>query len=468
MKLQAGLRARFASAPTIGELLRHTTVRAQVALLANVAPVEVASAPVARASEPAAGVANGRRTRVARAASGSGAPSPEPRLRLSSEPELVSPAGPCRNRVRADGASAKIRWRSAASAPRSEPEPVIGGRQIIAVSAASPTALAEARQRLADHLTSTTGINLAGVAATLDRGRERFPHRFAVVADDPATAAAALRAGVLSTGPIAAGVVDRTRPVRLVFAFGPTPGPAAQAFAAQRALVSEFTAHGAVPDVVTGAGAGHLTAAVAAGVLSFADGARLAEALDLGTLASALEEITFAPPAVPIATAEGILPAGRPLDTRLWAKHLTYPADPAALLSAATGNRAAVVAGFGGGFLAAASTRPELTGVSTTDVQAALAQLWCSGVDVQLADRRAQRVRIPGYPFARPGAVARRGPHGSRSPRRSLGSGDGSATEGCVPRGEAPRTPPPPPAGARRRPGRRDTRVHSGPRRAAH
>ena len=39
--------------------------------------------------------------------------------------------------------------------------------------------------------------------------------------------------------------------------------------------------------VVTGSGPGHLTAAVVAGALSLADGARLAEALDLGTLASA-------------------------------------------------------------------------------------------------------------------------------------------------------------------------------------
>jgi amino acid adenylation domain-containing protein len=414
VKLQAGLRARFTSAPTIGELLRHTTVRAQVALLANVAPVEVASAPVARASEPSAAAAA----------------TAEP-VGVASVPEPAAAAGSQAAEPVGDALVPEPALASATSP--ATPEPVTGGRQIIAVSAASPTALAEARQRLADHLTATVGINLAGVAATLDRGRERFPHRFAVVADDPATAAAALRAGVLSTEPIAAGVVDRTRPVRMVFAFGPTPGPAAQAFAAQRALVSEFTAHGADPDVVTGAGAGHLTAAVAAGVLSFADGARLAEALDLGTLTSALEEITFAPPAVPIATAEGILPAGRPLDTRLWAKHLTHPADPAALLSAATGNRAAVVADFGGGFLAAASTRPELTGVSTTDVRTALAQLWCSGVDVQLADRRAQRVRVPGYPFARPGAVAAEAP----TVREALDAA-WEAVTGAPPRGAFP------------------------------
>jgi amino acid adenylation domain-containing protein len=365
VKLQANLRARFATAPTIGDLLRHTTVRAQVALLVNVAPTGAAT-------EPARGAA---------------APPSESRPAAVPTGEPVSAAVPPESAV-VSAASTGIAAPSA--------EPVLGGRQVIAVSAATPSALAEARRRLAEHLTAADGLDLAGAAATLDRGRERFPHRFAVVAGNVAEAVTGLRAGTGS-----AGVVDRTRPVRVVFAFGPA------AFAEQHALLAEFTTRGAAPDVVTGDGTGQVSAAVAAGVLSFADGARLAEALDRGTLTAALDEVAFAPPVVPIATAAGILPAGRPLDTRLWAKHLTAPPDATALL-AATGSRAAVVVDFGGEFSAAIAARPELTGVpamSTSDVHPALAGLWCAGVNVELSDRRARRVRLPGYPFARPAAL---------------------------------------------------------------
>jgi amino acid adenylation domain-containing protein len=426
VKLQAGLRARFVAAPTIGELLRHTTVRAQVALLANVAPTAAGADQSSKAedttvaSTPAPALASAVVPQTAQPAGVASAP----------EPGLASAAVP-QTAGFADGPAPT----STVSAPTAEPEPVIGGRHVIAVSAASPAALAAARRQLADHLASSDGLTLAGVAATLDRGRERFPHRFAVVAGDLAGAAAALRAGVLSTGPVAAGVVDRTRPVRLVYAFGHDIGPAARTFAAQHALVSAFTAR---PDVVTGSGPGHLTAAVAAGALSSDDGARLAEALDLGTLASVLDEVTFAPPAVPIATAEGILPAGRPVDTRLWAKHLTDPPDAPALLNAATGTRAAVVAGFGGEFLAAASTRPELTGVSTSDVQVALAQLWCSGVDVRLADPRARRVRLPGYPFARPGAADPEPPTARAALRAAWEAVAGEPPRGAFPEEKLP------------------------------
>ncbi|WP_410620184.1 amino acid adenylation domain-containing protein [Amycolatopsis sp. cmx-8-4] len=386
VKLQAGLRSRFATAPSIGELLRHTTVRAQVALLANVTPV------AASAGAPAGPAVASAGTPVA-ASLGSNGTQPDSAAALVTAPAAGSPA------------------------PAAPAEPVSGGSQVVAVSAASEAALAAARRRLADHLTSSPGVDLAQVAATLERGRERFPHRFAVVAADPAGAAAALRAGALSTGPVAAGVVDRTRPVRLVFAFGAGERSAALAFAAQHALLTQLTGRGAAPDVVTGSGVGHLIAAVAAGVLTHADGLRLATALDHpGTLTEALEAVTFTPPAVAVAAPDGVTPAGRPLDVRLWAKHLTYPADAPELLATATGGRPAVVVdlGAGGEFLAAASTRPELTAVPGTGPQA-VAQLWCSGVEVELTDRRIRRVRLPGYPFARPGTTD---PAAAASPER--------------------------------------------------
>lgn len=439
VKLQAGLRARFTSAPTIGELLRHTTVRAQVALLASVAPA-ADTQPPGVASAPEAEPASAAESRTAEPAVVASPPEPATIPAASAPPATAALAGePAPATVppaTVPAAAASPITRPAGGAGLTStsspaaPQPEIGGPQVIAVSAASPAALAAARLRLADHLASAKDITLAGVAATLDRGRERFPHRFAVVADDLAGAAAALRAGLLGTGPVAAGVVDRTRPVRLVFAFGHD-----DEMAAQLALAAEL---GARPDGVTGAGLGHLTAAVVAGALSPGDGARLADALDRGTLASVLDEVTFTPPAVPLATAEGILPAGRPLDTRLWAKHLTAPPDAPALLNAATGARAAVVACFGGDFLAAASARPELTGVSTTDVRAALAQLWCSGVDVRLADPLARRVRLPGYPFARPDTAEPEAPAAREALRAAWEAVAGEPPRGAFPADKLP------------------------------
>jgi amino acid adenylation domain-containing protein len=397
VKLQAGLRSRFTTAPSIGELLRHTTVRAQVALLANVTPVSRTAAPAAPSAT----------TSTALASSGEQPGAPLSAAAAPAAPVTATPAAPAEPATGGNQVSVAV---------ASEAAPATGGSQVIALSAASEAALAEARRRLADHLTATADLDLARVAATLARGRERFPHRFAVVAADAVTAAAALRAGALSSGSVAAGVVDRTRPVRLVFAFGPGERSSVLAFAAQYAALTRLTGRGAAPDVVTGSGAGHLTAAVAAGVLTHADGLRLAAALDNpGTLSEALEAVTFTTPAVTVAAPDGVTPAGRPLDARLWAKHLTYPADAPELLATATGGRPAVVVDLGGGeFLAAASTRPELTAVPGTGPLAP-AQLWCSGVEVELTDRRIGRVRLPGYPFARPGTAE---PAAAPSPER--------------------------------------------------
>lgn len=68
-----------------------------------------------------------------------------------------------------------------------------GGPRVLAVSAASATALERTRAELADHLESETGLALADVSWTLATGRRRFARRQAVVADDLAQAAALLR-----------------------------------------------------------------------------------------------------------------------------------------------------------------------------------------------------------------------------------------------------------------------------------
>ncbi|MBW3535561.1 MAG: hypothetical protein KY453_10165 [Gemmatimonadetes bacterium] len=61
------------------------------------------------------------------------------------------------------------------------------------VSARTETALEAATARLADHLAAHPELELADVAATLQRGRRAFAYRRAVVARDTADAAAALR-----------------------------------------------------------------------------------------------------------------------------------------------------------------------------------------------------------------------------------------------------------------------------------
>ncbi|WP_232073641.1 polyketide synthase [Variovorax sp. RA8] len=66
--------------------------------------------------------------------------------------------------------------------------------QLLVLSARTPTALAAARTRLADHLDAHPGICLPDVAHTLRVGRKAFAYRACVVARSPVQAAAALRA----------------------------------------------------------------------------------------------------------------------------------------------------------------------------------------------------------------------------------------------------------------------------------
>ncbi|RZI77590.1 MAG: amino acid adenylation domain-containing protein [Variovorax sp.] len=81
------------------------------------------------------------------------------------------------------------------------------GPQLLQVSARTPTALALAVSRLADHLETHPESHLADVAHTLRTGRKAFSHRACVVAESPAAAAVALRsrdARLHATGTLAA------------------------------------------------------------------------------------------------------------------------------------------------------------------------------------------------------------------------------------------------------------------------
>ncbi|MGX7825164.1 SDR family NAD(P)-dependent oxidoreductase [Actinokineospora sp. 24-640] len=77
--------------------------------------------------------------------------------------------------------------------PAPRPAVAPAGPQVIQLSARSASALDTAVTRLADHL-SATSTPLADVAMTLREGRVAYAHRVAVVADDAADAAAALKA----------------------------------------------------------------------------------------------------------------------------------------------------------------------------------------------------------------------------------------------------------------------------------
>ncbi|MGA3564606.1 hybrid non-ribosomal peptide synthetase/type I polyketide synthase [Melissospora conviva] len=81
--------------------------------------------------------------------------------------------------------------------------PSAGGRrrQVLPLSAATPTALDAAAARLAAHLRSQVDVPLADVAYTLQKGRLTLSYRRVVVGADPAEVAAALETAVTPAGP---------------------------------------------------------------------------------------------------------------------------------------------------------------------------------------------------------------------------------------------------------------------------
>ncbi|XXY51128.1 beta-ketoacyl synthase N-terminal-like domain-containing protein [Sorangium sp. So ce269] len=83
-------------------------------------------------------------------------------------------------------------------------EPPARDRQVLVLSAKSPSALDAMTARLSRHLRRHPDTNVADLAYTLQVGRQRFPHRRALVCDgkDAASAAAALEdaAGLAFTG----------------------------------------------------------------------------------------------------------------------------------------------------------------------------------------------------------------------------------------------------------------------------
>ncbi|MFF8189856.1 amino acid adenylation domain-containing protein [Streptomyces bobili] len=259
------------------------------------------------------------------------------------------------------------RTRAVGTAPAAAPVPGGGRHHLLALSAVTADALAEARERLAGYLEATPDAALADVAHTLDRGRERFGHRVAVVVADRDEAVRALR----DPGTPAHAVPGPVPAV--VFAFPDGSDPARQVRLAER-----FAGHGVTPAAVYGTGTGRIAAAVLSGALTAPDAERAAAGDALRPLRRTRLLWTTA------------LGPVTPDDPAPREQHLTAEAEPAKLLQLA---------------------RDQLGEVAVLDVPAAglaeeallttLAALWCRGVDARLTPAGpARRLRLPGHPLS--------------------------------------------------------------------
>ena len=125
------------------------------------------------------------------------------------------------------------------------------GPRVLGLSALSAEALQAARLRLADRLTAAPAPALDDVAATLARGRERFPFRCAVVGDDPAVLARLLREGAATGAAEATGAV-RTGVAVPSGATPPEPAPEEQDPFARALRVAELWCLGQETDLTLG------------------------------------------------------------------------------------------------------------------------------------------------------------------------------------------------------------------------
>ncbi|MFE7645770.1 non-ribosomal peptide synthetase [Streptomyces phaeoluteigriseus] len=252
--------------------------------------------------------------------------------------------------------------------------PAAGRHHLLALSAVTAEALAAARERLAAYLEATPDAALADVAHTLDRGRERFAHRVAVVVTGRDEAVRALRdprtPAHAVPGPLPA----------VVFAFADGTDPARQVRLAER-----FAEHGVTPAAVYGVGTGRIAAAVLSGALTAPDDVPTAPDAAWASATGAVPRLRRT--RLLWATALGPVTPDDPAPRE---RHLTAEAEPAKLLQHA---------------------RDQLGEVTVLDVPAAdlaeealltaLAALWCRGVDARLTPAGpARRLRLPGHPLS--------------------------------------------------------------------
>jgi phthiocerol/phenolphthiocerol synthesis type-I polyketide synthase E len=129
--------------------------------------------------------------------------SPNPQLELESSPFSIattaSPwlegATPRRAAVSSFGIGGTNAHVVLEEAPPISEPPVAVAPHLLVLSARTPTALDQAKARLASYLSAAPGIDLGDVSWTLQVGRRHFQHRAAVVAPSVASAVKALEGG---------------------------------------------------------------------------------------------------------------------------------------------------------------------------------------------------------------------------------------------------------------------------------
>ncbi|MFC5097623.1 condensation domain-containing protein [Amycolatopsis plumensis] len=194
--------------------------------------------------------------------------------------------------------------------PAPAPAEPDGTEQLVTVSAKTASALATYRDALAE-FAEGSGLGVLAIGHAMNRGRDDHPFRLAVVADDPAGLAAALRSAAVPDAPAADdppvvllfsgdGGVEPESWERLCAAWpvlgdDPLPEEPGPRLVAVHHALHRLARSLGIPDThLAGSGVGNLSVRIARGDLSLADGlaaaaGRAVEAtLDSGRLAEAV------------------------------------------------------------------------------------------------------------------------------------------------------------------------------------
>lgn len=286
-------------------------------------------------------------------------------------------------------------------APPLPGSPSVAGPQLLAVSAKSDKALRELAGRLADTLDEPDAPDLADAAYTLRQGRRGYAHRFAVVAEDHAIAAAELRALTEGRPPAEnapavsflfgeVGAEEFRALAERLPALAEQSGNADDPVSASQALATLWTESGVGPVAAGGAGAGEVLAACFAGALDPSDAVAL-----LSWRAGLLDrapEVRPKVPGMPILSAVvgGELPQSRVLDPLHWTRDVWE------------GDRQAEA--FEGRTVLAIGTSPGTGQAPVARLLTAAARLWTSGVPVDWthwSGGEPRRVPLPTHPLNR-------------------------------------------------------------------
>jgi acyl transferase domain-containing protein/acyl carrier protein len=317
--------------------------------------------------------------------------------------------------------------------------------QLLCVSAKTEGAVRKIASALADHLANPPAPTLPDVAFTLAVGRRLHEHRSAIVCASGSEASERLGAVTSSAKAVSGrgmawifpgeeGVypdmgralsgqepVFRAAVAEAMFALSEFPhaSPADVAlFAMEHGLVALWRDWGATPQAILGIGAGTYAAAVAAGMLTLGDAARLLAVRKRADLFGAeLATMTIRPPSTGwVSSMTGTwLTDTAATNPDHWVSQLSQPPRTAAALQSLLegSDRAVLTVGPGTVTMLAEHAGPHAiladscgSGVDETHAIAnAVATLWSAGVSVDwrqyysLETRR--REPLPQYPFER-------------------------------------------------------------------